>query len=85
MSLWQMPLIDMYAKCGSIEKARELFDKMHQRDVVSWTAMIAGYAMHGCGKEALKLFEQMKHSGMNPEPCHLSLCFVCMLPCRSSG
>ncbi|KAH9301061.1 hypothetical protein KI387_012644, partial [Taxus chinensis] len=59
-------LIDMYAKCGSLEKARELFDKMRPQDVVSWTAMIAGYAMHGCGKEALKIFEQMKHSGISP-------------------
>eukprot|EP01018_Ginkgo_biloba_P001353 Gb_22629 [translate_table: standard] len=59
-------LVDMYAKCGSIENARDVFDKMHQRDVVSWTAMIEGYAMHGYGKEALKLFEQMQHSGTNP-------------------
>jgi pentatricopeptide repeat protein len=29
--------------------------------------MIAGYAMHGCGKEAFKLFEQMKHSGLSPD------------------
>eukprot|EP01018_Ginkgo_biloba_P002565 Gb_33726 [translate_table: standard] len=71
-------LIDMYAKCGSIEKARDLFDKMDQRTDVSWTAMIGGYAMHGYGKEALKLFEQMQHSGMNPNPvtlvCVLSAC-----------
>eukprot|EP01018_Ginkgo_biloba_P012913 Gb_21937 [translate_table: standard] len=71
-------LIDMYAKCGSIETAREVFDKMHQRDVISWTAMIGGYAMHGCGNEALKLFEQMQHSGMNPDQitlvCILSAC-----------
>eukprot|EP01018_Ginkgo_biloba_P013167 Gb_21056 [translate_table: standard] len=71
-------LIDMYAKCGSIEKARDVFDKMHQRNVVSWTTMIAGYAMHGCGKKALKLFEQMQHSGVNPDDialvCVLSAC-----------
>eukprot|EP01018_Ginkgo_biloba_P040732 Gb_28666 [translate_table: standard] len=60
-------LVDMYAKCGSIENACTLFDKMPQRDVVSWNAMIAGYAMHGCGKEALKLFEQMQHSEMTPD------------------
>eukprot|EP01018_Ginkgo_biloba_P002767 Gb_08744 [translate_table: standard] len=59
-------LVDMYAKCGNIEKARHLFDKMHQRNVVSWNTMIAGYAMHGCGKEALKLFEEMQYSGINP-------------------
>ncbi|XP_057842664.2 putative pentatricopeptide repeat-containing protein At1g68930 [Cryptomeria japonica] len=36
-------LIDMYGKCGSIQKARELFDKMHHPGAVSWNAMIAGY------------------------------------------
>eukprot|EP01018_Ginkgo_biloba_P013189 Gb_32450 [translate_table: standard] len=59
-------LVDMYAKCGSIKMAYNLFDKMQQRDVVSWTSMIAGYAMHGCSKEALILFEQMQDSGINP-------------------
>eukprot|EP01018_Ginkgo_biloba_P000319 Gb_38245 [translate_table: standard] len=68
-------LVDMYAKCGSIEKARDLFDNMQQRDVFSWTAMIAGYAMHGCGKEALKLFEHMQVCGINPN--HVTL--VCVL------
>eukprot|EP01018_Ginkgo_biloba_P014495 Gb_16757 [translate_table: standard] len=60
-------LVDMYAKCGSIEYARQVFDKKTQRDVVSWNAMIAGYAMHGYGKEALKLFEHMQHSSSIPD------------------
>eukprot|EP01018_Ginkgo_biloba_P019081 Gb_13190 [translate_table: standard] len=68
-------LIDMYAKCGSIENARDVFDKIQKRDVVSWNAMITGYAMHGYGKEALKLFQAMQHSGMNPD--HVTL--VCVL------
>jgi pentatricopeptide repeat protein len=68
-------LIDMYGKCGSLKKARELFDNMHERDVVSWTSMISGYALHGYGNEALGLFEQMKPSGVNPN--HITL--VCVL------
>lgn len=40
-------LIDMYAKSGSIQKASELFVKMHQRDTVSWSSMIRAYATHG--------------------------------------
>eukprot|EP01018_Ginkgo_biloba_P001708 Gb_40749 [translate_table: standard] len=60
-------LVDMYAKCGNLENACTVFNKMHQQDAVLWNAMIAGYAMHGHGKEALKLFEQMKHSGTNPD------------------
>eukprot|EP01018_Ginkgo_biloba_P032084 Gb_05882 [translate_table: standard] len=59
-------LVDMYAKCGSIENAHQVFNKMPRRNVVSWTAMIVGYAMHGQGKEALQLFEQMQHSGTSP-------------------
>jgi len=49
-------LVGMYAKCGSIERARELFDKMRQRDVISCMAMITGYAQNG--KRLLKSFEQ---------------------------
>eukprot|EP01018_Ginkgo_biloba_P012919 Gb_21940 [translate_table: standard] len=71
-------LIDMYAKCGSIDKAHDVFDKMPQRDVISWNAMIAGYGMHGCGKQALKVFGQMQHSGVRPNDitlvCVLSAC-----------
>eukprot|EP01018_Ginkgo_biloba_P009791 Gb_07727 [translate_table: standard] len=59
-------LVDMYAKCGSIEDAWDVFDKMPRRDVVSWTTMIAGYAMHGRGKEALQLFEQMQTTATKP-------------------
>ncbi|KAH9288067.1 hypothetical protein KI387_032184, partial [Taxus chinensis] len=60
-------LIDMYAKCGSIHKARDLFEKMHQRDAISWNAMVAGYAQNGFCKDALKLFELMKYSGTCPD------------------
>eukprot|EP01018_Ginkgo_biloba_P008630 Gb_28771 [translate_table: standard] len=60
-------LVDMYAKCGSIENARQVFDKMPRQDVISWTAMIVGYAMHGHGKEALQLFKQMQQSGTKPD------------------
>eukprot|EP01018_Ginkgo_biloba_P024066 Gb_36172 [translate_table: standard] len=60
-------LVDMYAKCGSIGNAWHVFDKMSSRNVVSWTAMILAYAMHGHGKKALQLFEQMQHSGTKPD------------------
>eukprot|EP01018_Ginkgo_biloba_P034725 Gb_12551 [translate_table: standard] len=60
-------LIDMYAKCGSIQTARNVFEKMPQGDIVLWSAMIVGYAMHGYGNEALQLFEQMQDLGMNPD------------------
>ncbi|XP_057873721.1 pentatricopeptide repeat-containing protein At3g24000, mitochondrial [Cryptomeria japonica] len=56
-------LIDMYIKCGSIQKARKLFDKASQRDLVSWTVMIAGYVQHGFVEKALETFWQMQLAG----------------------
>ncbi|XP_057818267.2 pentatricopeptide repeat-containing protein At2g27610 isoform X2 [Cryptomeria japonica] len=60
-------LVTMYAKCGRIKTARKLFDEMPERDVVSWNAMIAGYGMHGYGKDAFELFSQMQLSGLMPD------------------
>ncbi|KAJ7534645.1 hypothetical protein O6H91_13G104100 [Diphasiastrum complanatum] len=60
-------LVGMYAKCGSIEDARQVFNSMHERDVVSWNAMIAGYAQQGLGKEAFNFYKQMKQEGLQPD------------------
>lgn len=51
-------LVDMYGKCGKIKDARNLFDEMPQRNVVSWSGMIYGYAQLGEFEEALTLFKQ---------------------------
>ncbi|XP_058074865.1 pentatricopeptide repeat-containing protein At5g48910-like [Magnolia sinica] len=61
-------LVDMYSKCGSIENALELFEKMGptKRNVVMWNAMIGGLAMHGHGRDALELFQEMLASGTKP-------------------
>eukprot|EP01018_Ginkgo_biloba_P002567 Gb_33719 [translate_table: standard] len=59
-------LVDMYAKCGSIEEACRIFMKMHERDVVSWTVMIGRFVQGGYGEEALKLFSQMQMAGVKP-------------------
>ncbi|XP_058075691.1 pentatricopeptide repeat-containing protein At3g22690-like [Magnolia sinica] len=56
-------LIDMYAKCGCLEKAIEVFEGPFERDVFTWTTMISGLAMHGHGKEAVNLFQQMQCVG----------------------
>ncbi|KAG2703271.1 hypothetical protein I3760_06G131000 [Carya illinoinensis] len=58
--------IDMYAKCGSISDARELFYTIPTRSVVSWTTMIAGCAFNGEFTEALNLFSQMVELGLKP-------------------
>lgn len=59
-------LIDMYAKCGNIRTARDIFDRMSSRDMVSWTAMIMGCALHGHALDAINLFEQMETEGIKP-------------------
>lgn len=61
-------LVTLYAKCGSIEEARHMFNKMPKQDSVTCNAMIAGYAQHGCGMKALQLFEEMLKAGIKPNP-----------------
>ncbi|KAJ4831762.1 hypothetical protein Tsubulata_037709 [Turnera subulata] len=51
-------LIDMYTKCGKLEKPRQLFNSMKDRDV-SWTVMISGYGMHGDAKDATEMLNQI--------------------------
>ncbi|KAL6009087.1 hypothetical protein ACLOJK_022314 [Asimina triloba] len=53
-------LIDMYAKCGAIDRARRVFDVMKDKNVVSWNAMILGLAMHGHAEEVLQVFSWMQ-------------------------
>ncbi|XP_010272292.1 PREDICTED: putative pentatricopeptide repeat-containing protein At3g47840 isoform X2 [Nelumbo nucifera] len=60
-------LINMYSKCGSIGEASRIFDAAGGEDVVSWTAMINGYAEHGYSKEAIDLFEKMSKVGLKPD------------------
>nr|XP_043634669.1 pentatricopeptide repeat-containing protein At5g44230 [Erigeron canadensis] len=59
-------LIDMYAKCGCIEEARNVFDKMMKKNVYSYSSLILGYAMHGCAQEAIGLFEKMVKTDVKP-------------------
>jgi pentatricopeptide repeat protein len=60
-------LIDMYAKCYSIENAHNLFDMMIKKDVVSWNAMISSYVLNERFVEALRLFHQMGLVGIKPD------------------
>ncbi|CAK9275989.1 unnamed protein product [Sphagnum jensenii] len=60
-------LVDMYAKCGSMEDAQSVFDKMPSRDAVTWNAMILGGGKCGQGEKALELFSQMQQEGVKPD------------------
>lgn len=75
-------LVDMYAKCGFLAKAQQVFDKLPARDVVAWTALISGYVEHDYAEEALDFFEQMRLQGISPN----AVTFTCGLKaCGSLG
>lgn len=59
-------LLDMYAKCYKMDKACAVFDKMLERNVVSWTALMCGHILNGDAKESLSLFFQMILSAVIP-------------------
>lgn len=60
-------LVDMYAKCGCINMAAEIFSKMQYKQTLTWNSMIGGLASNGHGKEAVQLFDQMLKFG-DPKP-----------------
>ncbi|XP_021850271.1 pentatricopeptide repeat-containing protein At3g12770 isoform X2 [Spinacia oleracea] len=75
-------LIDMYAKCGSVEAARLVFNKIRDKDVVVWSAMIVGYGLHGRGREAIDLYDAMMQAEVRPnDVTFLGL----LMACKNSG
>jgi pentatricopeptide repeat protein len=61
-------LVDMYAKCGCIEDASRLFNRMTTRNVVAWNSMILGYVKCGQGQRALEVYQKMPHGVLEPNP-----------------
>jgi pentatricopeptide repeat protein len=75
-------LIDMFAKCGNVDKAIKLFRQMESRTIVSWTSVIVGLAMHGRGVDAVSIFDEMVENGITPD----DVAFVGVLSaCSHSG
>ncbi|KAK1619066.1 hypothetical protein QYE76_024583 [Lolium multiflorum] len=61
-------LVDMYAKCGCIEKATAVFDGMDGgKNVWTYSAMVSGLALHGDGRKALQVFDAMVSEGHRPD------------------
>ncbi|KAL1196345.1 putative pentatricopeptide repeat-containing protein [Cardamine amara subsp. amara] len=60
-------LLDVYAKCGSLKNAYSVFQSDARKDLVMFTAMVAGYAVHGMGKEALMIYSHMIELGIKPD------------------
>ena len=75
-------LVHMYAKSGSIEDAAVVFDRMKERDVITWNVMIGAYAGNGRGVEAYDLYLKMKEEGFQPD----AVTYVSLLnDCASTG
>nr|XP_034571027.1 pentatricopeptide repeat-containing protein At4g35130, chloroplastic-like [Setaria viridis] len=71
-------VMHMYARCGNILTSREIFDKMPGKDVISWNTIIIGYAIHGQGKTALEMFDEMQCNGVEPnESTFVSVLTAC--------
>ncbi|KAK2986932.1 hypothetical protein RJ640_009075 [Escallonia rubra] len=71
-------LIDMYSKCGSIDKALQLFESLSQKNVITWNAILGGLAMHGRGKDAVDFFSKMQQAGVGPsEVTYISVLTAC--------
>jgi pentatricopeptide repeat protein len=71
-------LIDMYSECGSFKEARTVFEKIHNKNVASWNAMIGCYGKHGMVNTSIQLFERMHGEGIQANDvtllCVLSAC-----------
>jgi pentatricopeptide repeat protein len=62
-------IVDMYCKCGCLEKALQVFHSLPLpcRWISSWNCMIGGLAMHGNGEAAIQLFKEMERQRVAPD------------------
>lgn len=75
-------VIDMYCKCGCLEKAFQVFNGLGDKGISAWNCMIGGLAIHGKGKDAIELFKKMERETVAPD--HIT--FVNLLSaCAHSG
>ncbi|XP_022967214.1 pentatricopeptide repeat-containing protein At1g31920 [Cucurbita maxima] len=60
-------LMDMYVKCGSLQKGLCLFQNMTKRNQLSYSVIISGLGLHGHGRQALRIFSEMVEEGLEPD------------------
>lgn len=68
-------LMDMYIKCGCLDDARRVFERLSVKNLITWNSILSGYAQEGHGKEVLKLYRRMEEDGMMAD----SFTFVTLL------
>ncbi|KAG8077834.1 hypothetical protein GUJ93_ZPchr0007g5997 [Zizania palustris] len=69
-------ILEMYAKCGSMEDAKKLFSTIAQRNLTSWNTMISGFVHNGLGEEATDFFDQFKQTGDKPDSAMFTHVFL---------
>ncbi|KAK1557908.1 hypothetical protein Q3G72_034022 [Acer saccharum] len=75
-------LVDMYSKCGNIEKATRVFRSTSRKDISTWNSIISGLSTHGLGEQALQRFSEMLAEGFKPN----EVTFIGVLSaCSSAG
>ncbi|KAF8033970.1 hypothetical protein BT93_C0297 [Corymbia citriodora subsp. variegata] len=79
----QTALLDMYAKCGAIDEALAVFDRVpvNKTDVLIWNAIIGGLATHGFAENALRLFNEMRRTRIKPD----EITYLCLLSACAHG
>ncbi|KAJ8767049.1 hypothetical protein K2173_012560 [Erythroxylum novogranatense] len=78
-------LVDLYGKCGVLKLAECVFGQMHEKNLVSWNAMISAYVQNGRNGEALDLFQDLWHVHHKPDavtiagilPAYADLALIC--------
>ncbi|KAF5950161.1 hypothetical protein HYC85_012154 [Camellia sinensis] len=71
-------LIDMYSKSVEIEDAKQVFNEMEQKNVISWTSLIAGYGKNCYRHKAIAMYKKMESEGLKPNDfTFLTLLFAC--------
>ncbi|PWA40274.1 tetratricopeptide-like helical domain-containing protein [Artemisia annua] len=78
-------LLHMYAGCGVVDDAYELFKRMPVRSTVSWTTMISGFGKQGRGEDALSVFQLMESTKENRSKPDAITLLVVLDACSHSG
>ncbi|KAL5744186.1 hypothetical protein ACOSQ2_027302 [Xanthoceras sorbifolium] len=69
-------IADAYAKCGALVDVRKIFDRMEERNIVSWTTLVTAHCQYSQWEEALAIFSQMRKEGIIPNQFMLSSVLV---------